>query len=429
MDRPPTPPGRGPHRVLVCGAAALALALSPVAASAAPEDPSPAPSAPADDAAVPQILDVSDAACAESSDRVIEDLPWTHGALGLDEAHALSRGEGVTVAVLASGLDAGAPALEDAVTGGGTDTDCRGYGTFLAGIVAARPRPDSGFVGVAPGARILGVATGDPQTGEVTAAQLAASLRSAVESEARVVLVGTAVTEGSAELSEAAAAAEEAGVLVVAPASVWGRDGTRPGHPARESTVLAVAAHAPDGRPVVQEVMVVQGEAEPARVDLVAPGSQVLGIGPGGEGHRTSQGDGVAAAFTAGTAALLLSREPDLTPERLRERLAATAYPSALGSADPVTGSGRIDPVGALVAAPGGRGGTVEGAEFVPDPSDRGEMDSLPVVLTVGGTVLVVTLAALGRPVLAGGRARGWRPARPGERPGEKNDEKDGGQD
>lgn len=420
MDRPCTPHGRGRRRVLACGATALALVLAPVAAAAQPTDPSPAPPA-ADDTAVPQVLDVSDASCAQDADRVIEDAPWTHGALGLDEAHALARGEGVTVAVLASGLDAGTPALEGAVTGGATDEDCRGYGTFLAGVVAARPRPDSGFVGVAPAARIVGVATGDPRTGEVTAAGLAASLRSAAESGARVAVVGTAVTEGSAELSEAASAAEEAGVLVVAPASVWSGDGARPGHPARESTVLSVASHSPDGRPVVQEVLVVPGEAEPARVDLIAPGSQVLGIGPGGEGHRTGQGDGVAAAFAAGTAALLLSREPGLTPRLLRERLVATAYPSALGPADPVTGSGRIDPVGAMVAAPGGPGEAVEGAEFVPDPSDRGSMESLPVLLTAGGAVLLLALAAVARPVLAGGRARGWRPARTGGRDGRRD--------
>ncbi|KOX11981.1 peptidase S8 and S53 subtilisin kexin sedolisin [Nocardiopsis sp. NRRL B-16309] len=393
--------------LLVCGPL-----LAPVAA--------PVPAWADEPTALPQITQFkgADDACAEPGTDVVERVPWTFPALGLASAHELSRGSGVSVAVLATAVDGGVPALTGAV-GDGASADCLGYGTFLAGVVAARPLPGSGFVGVAPEADVIPVPVGDPDTGIVSSDGLASGIGDAVDAGARVVLVGTAAVEGSQALDEAVASATEAGALVVAPATVLTSEGPVPGHPAQDPAVLSVAAHDAEGAPVLAEPLI-RFNGELARVDVTAPGDRVLSVGPGGEGHVTAGGDGVAAAFVAGTAALLAAREPDAGPAQVRERLTATAYGSALGPRDPVVGSGRIDPPGALsgdpvAAAEAGTAGVV-GDPFVPDPSPRGSVEVPGTVAVVGVAGLVVVLCSLAGVVLRHGRTRNWRPAAPGER-------------
>ncbi|RKS08299.1 subtilisin family serine protease [Nocardiopsis sp. Huas11] len=398
------------------GVAASLLAFGPLLAPAV----APAPAWADEPAALPQVTQFkgADDACTEPGADVVERVPWTFPALGLASAHELSRGHGVSVAVLATGVDGEVPALAGAVGEGGTD-DCLGYGTFLAGVVAARPLPGSGFVGVAPEAEVVPVPTGDADTGVVAPGDLASGIAAAVDAGAEVVLVGTAAAEGSDALDDAVEAAAQAGSLVVAPATVPTSEGPVPGHPAQAPAVLSVAAHDADGAPVLAEPLV-RFDGELARVDVTAPGDRVLSAGPGGEGHFTAGGDGVAAAFAAGTAALLAAREPDAGPEEIRERLTTTAYGSALGPRDPLVGSGRIDPPGALsgdpvAAAEAGTAG-VAGEPFVPDPSPLGSVELPGTVAVVGAAGLVVVLCSLAGVVVRNGRTRNWRPAAAGER-------------
>ncbi|WP_150242699.1 S8 family serine peptidase [Nocardiopsis quinghaiensis] len=411
-----TDPGRvrARRRAAVRATAALALALvspgltAPVLAAPA------AARSPDGPVALTQVhpFKGGDQPCAAVGDDVVEQTPWTHHFLGLSDAHELSTGQGVRVAVLATEVDGGVPALAGAVEGG-QSADCLGFGTSLAGVVAARHVEGSGLVGVAPGASVTVVPTGDTGTGLAPAQAIAAGIGNAVGSGARVVLVGTAAWEGSAALDAAVADAAEADALVVAPATVPTTQGPLPGHPSQDPSVLSVAAHGVEGAPVAQGPLVLP-TGDLARVDLTAPGDRVVGTGPGG-GHVVTAGDGVAAAFVAGAAALLMAREPDLTAAQVRERLVSTAYSSPLGDADPLAGGGRVDPLGAMATAPGGTAAGVAGEGFVPDPSPHGSVDAPATAVVVCGSLLLIVLCVLGGAVLRRGRARGWRPAAPGE--------------
>ncbi|SKA01094.1 Subtilisin-like serine proteases [Marinactinospora thermotolerans DSM 45154] len=412
-------------RAAVRGTAAVALlALVPMAAPAhaASTEPSASPSAAhsaspsAEPAALPQIasLKAADDPCVSAGTDVVAEAPWTHNALGLAEAHELSRGSGTTVAVLATGVEDGAGALSGAVSGAGTD--CLGFGSFLAGLAAARPQSDSGFVGVAPGARITAVPTGEDDTGLTSAGQIASGIRDAVAAGADVILVGTAALAGSEALDSAVAAAVDADAVVIAPSTANGPDGPLPGYPAQNPDVLSVAAHDVAGVPV-REAPVTGEDGETARVDVTAPGDRVMGVGPGGDGHFVSAGDGVAAAFVAGTAALLRSHAASLTEAQVRERLAATAYASPDGADDPLSGHGRIDPLAALTNQPAAGDTRVAGDEFVPDPSPRGSVEAATTAAVAGAAAFVVVFSVLTGAVLRKGRARKWRPAAAGERP------------
>src|SRR5262249_58700323 len=141
-------------------------------------------------------------------------VPWPVARMAPQLAWPLSRGAGVTVAVVDSGVSRDAPALAGAVqpgldvaARGAANSDCLGRGTALAGIVAARPTTGTGVVGMAPAASVLPIRITD-RNGQVQPGALAAGIRAATSLGAGVILVGNGgpdTTALQAAVSEAAA--------------------------------------------------------------------------------------------------------------------------------------------------------------------------------------------------------------------------------
>jgi hypothetical protein len=154
----------------------------------------------------------------------------------------LSRGAGVTVAVLDSGVGT-PPSLagavgdgRDVVSGGPAEGDCLGRGTALAGLVAGRPQPGTGVVGMAPDARVLPIRITD-QNARVPPEALAEGIRAATSLGAQVILLGTGTPVDSAGLRAAVAAATAHDVLIIAPVN------TRPDNSTGEPVVWYPAAY------------------------------------------------------------------------------------------------------------------------------------------------------------------------------------------
>jgi subtilisin family serine protease len=86
--------------------------------------------------------------------------PWAQQVLGFSTVWNLTRGRGVTVAVVDSGIDS-TPQLRGRVTHidltGGNGQDCVPHGTIVASIIAASDQRDNPFYGVAPAAHILSI--------------------------------------------------------------------------------------------------------------------------------------------------------------------------------------------------------------------------------------------------------------------------------
>lgn len=88
------------------------------------------------------------------------DPPWSNTYLGVADAHKFATGAGVTVAVIDTGVDASPrvpaePGGDFVDQAGNGLSDCDAHGTLTASIIAGRPAPTDGFVGVAPDARLL----------------------------------------------------------------------------------------------------------------------------------------------------------------------------------------------------------------------------------------------------------------------------------
>jgi membrane-anchored mycosin MYCP len=278
---------------------------------------------------------------------------WAMLRVAPDNAWAYSRGGGVIVAIVDSGVDAALPELAGRVTAGadiiaGTgrgDIDCLGTGTAMAGIVAARGEASGGVIGMAPDATVMPVRIGGPKVAE---ADQASAIKVAVATGAKVVALGEYVDLTKAAVVSAIELATDHDVVVVAGAPrANGSDRTSGLVPAG---LLRVGAINIDGAPATSY--------EPSAVDVVAPGVDVTSLGISGTGRIQRSGTPYAAAFAAGEAALVRSMYPHLTVAQVVRRIEATADRMGSATPDATFGWGLIDPGVAVtrVIADEGRG-------------------------------------------------------------------------
>ncbi|GLZ38931.1 S8 family serine peptidase [Actinokineospora sp. NBRC 105648] len=338
--------------------------------------------------------------CAPAENTVAKPEPWAQRRLAAERVWPMTKGAG-PVAVVDTGVSTAAPALAGAVTGG-DGADCAGHGTFLAGLIAARPQPGTEFAGIAPGVGISAFRVTDEPT-KVDPRRLAAGIDDAVNSGARVVAVGVLNTVDVPELRAAVEHARARDVVLIAPAAV--RQAKQQAFPASAEGVLAVAPVGPDG-PTKATL-----GAQPM---LGAPAEQLVGIGPAGPGHRLASGPELAVAFVAGAAALVCGRYPELSARAVVDRLTSTADRPAGQVPNPMIGFGIVDPVAAV--------NTLDtGARVMAPPKEHLVVPLPPVEDTGPARAALWFVAALaGVGALAGtvsavvvrGKRRAWR-ARP----------------
>jgi hypothetical protein len=272
-------------------------------------------------------------------------VSWPFARLAPYQAWSLTRGAGVRVAILDSGVSGAALGLggvvaagQDVVAGGPAQSDCRGRGTALAAIVAARETAGTGVVGVAPEATVLPIRIIDAQ-GKVTTKAIIDGINAAVDGGADIILLGTGDVTGPPALHDAVARAAARDVLVVAP--VNDSPSSLPGqpppvwYPAAYPEVLAVGGVGVDGRATTSTGA---GNAP----DVLAPSVGAVVPGPTGPGQYTVGGSAIAAAYAAGTAALVRGYYPDLTAAEVARRMLLT------GERPPYAVAGTIDPYAAV---------------------------------------------------------------------------------
>jgi Subtilase family len=239
------------------------------------------------------------------------------GKLQLIEAHRVSNGDNVLVAVIDSQIDlhhpdlAGTIAEEDNVLG--TPETPHAHGTAMAGAIAAH----IALVGVAPKARLLAVRVfsdnGDSAQG--TTFDILKGLDWAAAHHARIVNMSFA-GPGDPMLGEMLSKAYARGMVLIAAVGNAGPNAP-PLYPAADPHVIGVTATDAD-----DQVLSVANRG--AQVTVAAPGVSVLSDAPG-DNYQLSTGTSIAAAETSGVAALLLAREPKLTPAEVRQALIRSA--------------------------------------------------------------------------------------------------------
>jgi hypothetical protein len=219
----------------------------------------------------------------------------------------------------------------------GNDIDTSGHGSHVAGIIAAVANNGIGGSGVAPNAKILPIKVLD-QAGQGDARDVAAGVRFAADSGAKVINLSLGGATESLSLTQAIQYATDKGSLVVAAAGNGGPT-DRPKWPASlDLTIAVTAVDSSNNAPSFDQ----RGDY----IDIAAPGATVVSTAKGDYGILS--GTSMAAGFVAGAAALLFAAEPRVTNAQVRDILLRTATDIGEPGRDVTFGTGLINMVAAL---------------------------------------------------------------------------------
>ncbi|AWB83405.1 S8 family serine peptidase [Corynebacterium liangguodongii] len=270
----------------------------------------------------------------------------------------LATGAGVRVAVIDTGV-APSPELDQVLPGADLVSpqapdplfDCDLHGTVVAGVIAGNS------AGIAPAAEIISVRqtsahyrdAGGNDGGAGSVATLAEAINNALDIGARVINISvvscldpaSAARLDASPLDAALARAEAGGAIVVAAAGNVTSECAQGSTviPAHSPTVLAVGAREDAHQLAEYSVAAPQGAlalSAPGRVEASpAPGAGWAAGTLGGRGEVIPfEGTSFAAPVLSGSIALLLERQPSLSPAQVREIVAAAAEPAG-GAIEP----------------------------------------------------------------------------------------------
>jgi PKD repeat protein len=309
---------------------------------------------------------------------IVESIPWGVNKIGTPTAWATSRGAGVDVAILDTGIDYDHPDLVNNIAGGiyfaggwldelfGYDgstnpiywDDGFGHGTHCAGIVGAEDN-EVGAIGVAPLARLHAVKVLD-DTGSGYTSDIIQGIQWCIDNSIDVGSMSFG-GGGTASLQSACDAAYNAGVLLVA--AVGNDYGGPVIHPAAYDSVIAVSATDSGDN-------IAPFSNSGSQVELAAPGVSIYStVPPTGDpriadpsGYNYLSGTSMACPHVSGTAALVIAAGIG----DVRNQLRATAVDLNPAGKDIYSGYGRVN----AVAAVQGSGGPIPVvANFTANPT------------------------------------------------------------
>ncbi|MFJ3205464.1 type VII secretion-associated serine protease mycosin [Streptomyces sp. NPDC086989] len=292
---------------------------------------------------------------------------WHLDAMKADDVWKISRGKGVTVAVIDTGV-ARIPELEGQVLPGknfaapsyeGDErTDYGHHGTSMAAIIAGNGKGPGGTgsaFGLAPDAKILPLRIDRGGDGGPIFKSMIAAIRYAADSDAKILNISIVGDSASEELTKAVKYALDKGKLIFAGAGNDGDTSNEIYYPAATPGVVGVAA-------VDAEGAATKESQHNAFVDLSAPGANIVTGCDGGTGLCNSHGTSDATALTSASAALLWSAHPDWTNNQILRVLLNTAGKPDDGARNDYVGYGVVRP---RIA--------------VPTPGDPGPADVYPL--------------------------------------------------
>ncbi|KAB1920611.1 type VII secretion-associated serine protease mycosin, partial [Micromonospora noduli] len=339
---------------------------------------------------------------------------WYLDELRIDQAHKISTGRGVVVAVIDTGVEAGHPDLRGQVLAGGRSygasgdgrADEDGHGTHMAGIIAAKGSSD-GVTGIAPGVKILPIKL-RKEDGVYKSAGMARGIRMAVDGGAKVINISIGGAGLANPVEESAIKyALDHDVVVVASAGNTASGRTAVGSPANAPGVIAVTGTTRGGA-------FWSGSVQGPEAVVAAPGDGIYNVANEG-GYGWGDGTSDSSAIVSGLAALIRSKYPDLSAPNVINRIIRTARDAGVSGRDPQYGFGVIDPTKALTAnvppvtanplldpaaaatdpGPARAGGADEEFDVTQHGDRGGPTDQQVMVVGIGIAVVLVLLLGL----------------------------------
>lgn len=255
--------------------------------------------------------------------QAVPTLAWGIKRIEAPRAWGSSRGRGVRVAIIDTGIERGHEAIADNYGGGinilsphAPPMDYNGHGTHVAGIVAGRAT-EKGLLGVAPRAIVYAVKAFN-RGGSAKLSDLLSALNWCIENRMQVINMSFGMETKSTALLQAIATVYKHGSIMVA---ATGNEGAkdRIDYPARCEETIAVTSFSINGKLSHFSNM---GKG----IDLAAPGERIVSSWIR-SGRREMSGTSMAVPHVTGTVALLLRRFGSFHIEHVRDLLRSATTP------------------------------------------------------------------------------------------------------
>ncbi|MEU8761243.1 type VII secretion-associated serine protease mycosin [Streptomyces sp. NPDC048659] len=305
----------------------------------------------------------------------VRDQQWHLDAMKADEMWKVSKGEGVVVAVIDSGVDKSIadlrgqvlPGKDFSLLEGDENDDIDNHGTGMAALIAGTGArgAEQGSFGLAPKAKILPIRV--PYSEERWSAKngvkdtfsqsMAKAIRFAADSEAKIINISVAnARKPGPELAEAVRYALSKNKLVFAGVGNTADEGNAVEYPAATPGVVGV------GGLNKKASWWAKSQTGP-QVDLAAPAENITNACTGGTQLCEGSGTSSATALMSASAALIWSKYPDWTNNQVLRVMLNTA-------GKPQNGQERTDSIGY---------GAVRPRIALTTPGDPGPADVYPL--------------------------------------------------
>lgn len=332
--------------------------------------------------------------------------PATENAdVKLDEAWSISTGnENITIAILDSGVRMSHPEFDGRIwvntseTNNGVDsdnnsyiddingwdfvnndnnpTDDHGHGTNIAGIIGANGNNNIGYAGVDWKCKLMPIKILDENNFGQYSWWIEA-INYAVNNGAKIINMSVGGRDFSQAMKDAIDNAHANGVLVIA--SMMNFNNSTNYYPASFDTTIAVGSTNPnDERSVPFFWNNTSGSNYGSHIDVVAPGNYIYGLSHTSDTNFDSYWGGTSqsAPLVSGICSLILSQDPNLSVEEVRNILRDTAQdqvgkPSEDTSGwDVYHGAGRVNARAALQRVLSTDSYTLSNLNIYPNPTD-----------------------------------------------------------
>lgn len=299
-----------------------------------------------------------EADAAVSGERIITDPAYNNPdqgyaqkKLGLSAAWDVTEGDAsIVIAIVDTGINLTHSEFKDRLVAGydfvnsdADPNDDHGHGTHIAGITAAAI-DGAGTAGICPLCKLMPVKVLNSRNGG-TWSLVAKGILYAVDNGARVINLSLGASVSSATLESAIAYAKEHEVVIVAASGNLGSEMAF--YPAAAPYVIAVSG---TDRNDVRWALSNYGDY----IDVAAPAVSIYSAYydlATSTGYAYMTGTSMATPFVSGLAALVLSRQPDLTGAEVTQMITDNAVDLGPCGKDKEYGYGRIDIYATLLAA------------------------------------------------------------------------------
>lgn len=270
---------------------------------------------------------------------------WHLGVTATDAAWSTATGQGVTIAILDSGVLATHADLQanlvpgyNSYDGSSTTTDVTGHGTTVAGVAGAALNNAVGVAGIAGHAKVMPIRITD-SAGTAYYSTIASGVIHAADRGVRVVNCSYGFLFKNASVQSAGNYLKSKGGLLVVSAGNNGVDEAA----ADTTAMITVSA---TGTNDLRTSWSSYGQM----VDIAAPGAGIWTTTRAG-GYSAANGTSFASPLVAGVVALMMSANGSLAPSQIESLLFSTAVDLGTAGKDIYYGHGRVDADAAVRAA------------------------------------------------------------------------------